>query len=500
MQHLHNFIDGVSASSRSGQTLDVFEPATGHVYARVADSTTEDVNAAVDAAARAFPAWNALGPSGRSQLLLRLADLIDKNLEELARAESIDTGKPLSLARSIDIPRSAANLRFFATAVLHAGGAGEFHEFDGGGMPAAQGGGGSLHALNYTLRAPRGSGVAGLISPWNLPLYLLTWKIAPALATGNTAVCKPSEVTPMTATMLGDLAVRAGIPAGVLNIVQGRGGSVGGTIVQHPNVPTISFTGSTAVGRWIGREAGERLKRVSLELGGKNPFIVFDDVNPDEAVTAAVRGGYTNQGQVCLCGSRLLVHDRVYAKFVEMFVERVRAFKVGDPLESSTQQGALVSREHLEKVESRVELAKRLGARVLCGGSRVSASALPERCRGGCFYQPTVLEGLDPMCEVEQEEIFGPVVSLQRFKSDDEALALANSTKYGLAATLYTNDLTRAHALAARVQAGIVWVNCWLVRDLRTPFGGMGQSGVGREGGLEAIKFFTEAKNVCVRV
>lgn len=495
MQTILNFINGEYTQPRSARWLDVFEPATGNVYARVADSDESDVNAAVESARAAFPTWRSLGAAHRSALLLKLADLIDTpaNTERLALAESIDTGKPLSLARNIDIPRSAANLRFFATAILHT--SSEAHDFDGGGVPAAQGG---VHALNYTQRSPRG--VAGLISPWNLPLYLLTWKIAPALATGNTAVCKASEVTPMTASLLGELANQAGIPAGVLNIVQGRGQTAGAAIVTHPHIPTVSFTGSTAVGKWIAREAGDRLKRVSLELGGKNPFIVFDDVNVDEVVAAAVRASFTNQGQICLCGSRLLIHDRIYTEFVTKFTAAAKTLAIGDPLEAGTNQGALVSREHIAKVESRVDLARKLGAKVLTGGTRIPAASLPARCAGGYFYAPTILEGLDPMCEVEQEEIFGPVVSLQRFRNDDEALKLANSTPYGLASTLYTNNLTRAHALAAQIDSGIVWINCWLVRDLRTPFGGTKQSGVGREGGAEALKFFTEPKNVCIRI
>jgi aminomuconate-semialdehyde/2-hydroxymuconate-6-semialdehyde dehydrogenase len=474
---------------RAGQYLDLIEPATGREHSRAPASIDADVQDAVQAAQAAFPAWSGTTTQERSRLLLRLADLIDENLERLARAESIDSGKPISLARSIDIPRSAANLRYFATAILHT--QSESHEFDGAGVP------GGVPSLNYTLRRPRG--VAGLISPWNLPLYLLTWKIAPALATGNTAVCKPSELTPTTASILGELSAKAGLPRGILNIVHGTGPDAGAAIIRHPDIPTISFTGSTKVGQWISQTAGPLLKRISLELGGKNPFIVFDDADFDTALATAVRAGFTNQGQVCLCGSRLLIHEKLYDRFLAAYVERVRALKLGDPLEETTQQGALVSRQHLEKVASYVDLARQLGGKVLCGGSPPAAGSTPARCKDGFFYLPTVISGLDPACRVEQEEIFGPVVTVQPFRDDAHALSLANGTPYGLAATLFTSNASRAQSIAANLEAGIIWVNCWLVRDLRTPFGGMKQSGVGREGGLEAIRFFTEPKNVCIK-
>lgn len=486
---VHNLINGRMVPARSGQTLDLIEPATGLVHSRAPASNADDVADAFAAASAAFPAWSALPASVRSQHLTKLADLIEANLDRLARAESIDTGKPIALARAVDIPRAAANLRFFAKAVLDV--PVERFEFDGAGVP------GGVPALNTTLRRPRG--VAGLISPWNLPLYLLTWKIAPALATGNTAVCKPSEVTPKTAAILGELSIQAGLPPGVLNIVHGTGSDAGAPVVRHPGIPTISFTGSTKVGQWIAETTGPMLKRISLELGGKNPFLVFDDADIDAALATAVRAGFTNQGQVCLCGSRLLIHERIHDRFLAAFVDRVKALKLGDPLDEATQQGALVSRPQLEKVAGYVELARTLGGKVLCGGRRPEASGLPTRCRGGFFFEPTVIAGLDATCAVEQEEIFGPVVTVQPFRDDDHALSLANGTPYGLAATLFTGSSSRAQHLAANLEAGIIWVNCWMVRDLRTPFGGMKQSGVGREGGMEAIKFFTEPKNVCVR-
>lgn len=491
MLTLSNFIGGHETAAKA--SIDVTEPATGRVYARVADSTAADVAEAVRAAKAAFPAWAATAAAERSRILLALADLIDANTDELAAAESMDSGKPISLAKAVDIPRSAANFRFFATAILHT--ASDLHDFDGGGTP------GGAAAINYTLRKPRG--VAGCISPWNLPLYLLTWKIAPALATGNTVVCKPSEVTPRTASMLGALANRAGLPAGVLNIIHGRGGTAGAAIVTHPDIPTITFTGSTAVGRWIAGAAGPMFKRISLELGGKNPFIIFDDADLEGrggAIETAVRAAFTNQGQICLCGSRLLVHERIFDRVLKGIEAGARNLKIGDPADAATQFGALVSSEHLAKVERAVQRAKELGATIHCGGRRVPASDLAERCRGGSFFEPTVITGLPPDCDVEQEEIFGPVVSVRSFRDEDEALALANSTNYGLAATVFTRDLSRAHRAAARLDAGIVWINCWMVRDLRTPFGGVKQSGVGREGGLEALKFFTEPKNVCIRM
>lgn len=490
VERFTNFIGGEEVPPLSGRYLDVVEPATGRVYAGVPDSDASDVERAVSVAGRAFPGWSAVPDAERARLLLRLADLIDAHSERLARAESIDTGKPIALCRRVDIPRSAANLRYFAGAVLHS--PGDFFETQ---SPAV---GPPEHALNYVLRRPRG--VAGLISPWNLPLYLLTWKIAPALATGNTVVAKPSELTPATAHMLGALAREAGLPPGVLNIIHGRGDEAGSALVRHPDVPAISFTGSTRVGRWIGRTAGEMLKRVSLELGGKNPFIIFDDADLGQAIPAAFRAAFTNQGQICLCGSRLLVHRAVADQVIGALVERAAAARVGDPLDDATDLGALVSEAHLHKVAGLVEEARRLGGRILCGGRRVAADQLPARCAGGYFYAPTIITGLDPACHVEQEEIFGPALSVQTFEREDEAISLANGTPYGLAAMLFTSHLTRAHRLAAALEAGVVWVNAWLLRDLRTPFGGMKQSGVGREGGLEALRFFTEPRTVCIRV
>jgi len=490
-----NAVTGGSAPS----SIEIAEPACGSVYASLPDAGPQLVDEAVRAANDAFPAWASAPPEFRSRLMLRLADLIDRDLEPLAQAESRDTGKPIAVARAVDIPRAASNLRFFATAILHTSSDAHITSGDG---PAGGQGAGSAGAINYTLRAPRG--VAGCISPWNLPLYLFTWKIAPALATGNTVVAKPSEVTPITAWMLGKLAVEAGFPPGVLNIIHGLGDTTGAAIVRHPLVPTITFTGSTKVGAWISKEAGPMFKRLSLELGGKNPLVIFDDADldsgPESAIPQACRAAFANQGQICLCGSRLLVHERIADRVIDAVVAHAKSLQPGDPADASTRFGSLVSEQHLAKVSSAVDAARASGGTVLAGGSRVTPSQLPERCAYGAFYPPTVIVNVPNSCQAVQEEIFGPVVTIQTFRDDDEAIALSNSTSYGLAASIWTQNISRAHRAAARIDAGIVWVNCWMLRDLRTPFGGCKHSGVGREGGDAALAFFTEPKNVCVRL
>jgi aminomuconate-semialdehyde/2-hydroxymuconate-6-semialdehyde dehydrogenase len=480
MLTITNFIDGKHVDAVSGQAFDKIDPATGQAAARVPDSDGRDVDLAVEAALRAFPRWSRTPAAERSRLLLAVAERIEANLERLAEAECADTGKPLRLARTIDIPRAASNFRFFATAVLHAHS--EAYRTD-------------QLALNYTLRQPRG--VAGLISPWNLPLYLFSWKVAPALATGNTAVAKPSELTPTTAHLLTELCQEAGLPPGVFNVVHGYGAKVGAAIVAHPKVPTVSFTGGTATGAEIARTAGPLFKKLALELGGKNPNIVFADADLDEAVKVSLRSSFENQGEICLCGSRIFVEDGLYPAFLDRFVAEARRLKVGDPLDPATDQGALISRAHLDRVMAYIEYAILGGGRVLCGGGpppRVS-----ERCKDGVFMQPTVIVDLNEECRVHREEIFGPVVTVTPFAHEDEVVRHANGTPYGLSASLWTRDLARAHRVAEKIESGTVWVNCWLLRDLRTPFGGMKSSGIGREGGDEALRFFTEPKTVCVK-
>jgi aminomuconate-semialdehyde/2-hydroxymuconate-6-semialdehyde dehydrogenase len=478
-RRLSNYVDGQLVAAAAGGWLDDPNPATGETLARVPDSRAPDVDAAVTAAEKAFPEWSQRPARERSRLLRHLGDLIERDRDRLARDECDDTGKPLHVARTVDIPRAAWNLQFFADAATQF--ASECHPHDQG--------------FDYTLRQPLG--VVACISPWNLPLYLLTWKIAPALAAGCTVVAKPSEVTPLTAFRLCELAIEAGFPAGVLNVVHGTGASAGEPLVRHPGVRAVSFTGSTRTGAAIQQATVGQWKKLSLELGGKNATVVFADADFAEAVQQASRAAFSNQGQICLCGSRILVERAIYERFRVALVERVRALRVGDPLLADTDQGALVSRPHGDKVLACIDLARREGGTILCGGDRAQ---VPGRCAGGVFVAPTLIEGLGPDCRTNQDEIFGPVATLQPFDNEDEAIALANATRYGLAGSVWTRDLDRAHRLARAWKGGILWVNCWMLRDLRTPFGGTGDSGLGREGGWEALRFFTESKNVTVRV
>lgn len=476
---IQNFIDGRFIEPISGHYLDNIEPATGEPYSQVPDSDARDVDLAVTAAEKAFVNWSKQPAAERSRFLLRVADLIERDLEKFACAESIDTGKPISLARSLDIPRAIANFRFFATAILHT--ESEAHITDN-------------VAFNYTLRQPRG--IAGLISPWNLPLYLLSWKIAPAIAVGNTAIAKPSELTPMTAYMLCEIAREAGLPSGVLNVVHGTGPNVGAAVTAHPKIGTISFTGGTVTGRKVAEACAPLFKKVSLELGGKNPNIVFADADLDAAIAGSVRSSFANQGQICLCGSRVFVERSAYNDFVGRFIDKASQLTVGDPLDEKTEQGAIVNKPQLDKIKFYVDLAQKEGGKVTLGGS--APQAPNERCRDGYFFPPTVITDLPVSCRTNRDEIFGPVVTITPFDSEEEVINYANDCDYGLASSVWTQNLSRAHRVAERINTGTVWVNCWLLRDLRVPFGGMKQSGVGREGGDEALRFFTEPKNVCI--
>ncbi len=476
---IKNFIDGVLVPPYSGEYLDNINPATGKVYSYIPDSDHRDVQLATDAAKRAFQQWSSCGIEQRSRILMRIADLIEAKLEDLAQAETIDSGKAIITSRTVDIPRAQANFRFFANAITQFGSE-AFHM--------------EHQAVNYTLRQPLG--VVGCISPWNLPLYLFTWKIAPALAAGNCVVAKPSELTPMTAFLLSQICIEAELPAGVLNIVHGLGGKAGQALVEHPHIKAISFTGGTATGRKIAQAAAPMFKKLSLELGGKNPNLVFADCDFEEAVATTVRSSFANNGQICLCGSRVYVQRPIYQRFRDELIQRTNALKTGDPLNKKNDLGALVSKGHLEKVTGYLKQAQEEGGRILCGGKPLNIGG---ENAGGYFLSPAIIEGLSNDCRTNQEEIFGPVISIAPFDTEEEAIQLANDTGYGLSSTVWTQDISRANRVAEQLQAGIVWINCWMLRDLRTPFGGVKNSGVGREGGFEALRFFTEAKNVTVK-
>lgn len=477
--NIQNYINGLYTNPISNEWIDNYNPSNGAIYGQIPNSSSEDVETAYKAAKSAFKQWSQTPIEERSRIMLRISELIEANLDRFAEAESKDNGKPLWLAKAVDIPRASSNFRFFANAITQF--ASESHESIG------------LNAINYTLRQP--IGVVGCISPWNLPLYLFSWKIAPAIAAGNCVVAKPSEVTPMTAYLLGEICTEAGLPNGVLNIVHGLGSSTGQAIVEHPYIKAISFTGGTTTGAHIARVAAPMFKKLSLELGGKNPNIIFADCDYEDMLKTTVRSSFANQGQICLCGSRIFVEKSIFEQFKTDFVNAVKNQKVGHPMTEDTKIGALVSRAHLEKVLSYVEIAKEEGGNVLFGGKQITI----EGYDNGYYMEPTIIEVTTDECRVNQEEIFGPVVTIMPFETEEEVLEMANKVKYGLSATLWTNNLKRTMRMTKQLEAGIVWVNTWLMRDLRTPFGGVKNSGVGREGGFEALRFFTEPKNVCIK-
>lgn len=480
MQKLKNYINGILTTPYSNNYINVQDPSTGETFTMIPDSNSDDVQLAVESAGKAFPVWSNLPAETRAEYLMKIAGLIKNNLDKFAHAESMDNGKPLWLSRSVDIPRAVKNFEFFASAITQF--SSESHMTDN-------------TALNYTLRQPLG--IAGAISPWNLPLYLFSWKIAPALAAGNCVIAKPSEITPLTAFMLSEMCIEAKLPQGVLNIIHGYGHVAGAAIVSHPKIKAITFTGGTKTGEEIARVAAPMFKKLSLELGGKNPNIIFADCNYDEMLKTTVQSSFRNQGEICLCGSRIFIEKKIYEKFKNDFVEKVRLLNIGDPLKENTDIGAIVSKQHFEKILSYIDLAEEEGGKILCGGKKFRPEG---RCRDGWFIEPAVIEGLKYDCRTNQEEIFGPVVTITPFETEDEVMLMANSTQYGLASIIWTENLTRAHRLAAKIKTGIVWINCWMERDLRTPFGGIKNSGVGREGGVEALRFFTEPKNVCIKM
>jgi aminomuconate-semialdehyde/2-hydroxymuconate-6-semialdehyde dehydrogenase len=480
MLQIQNYVGGHLVHPVGGNFLPNENPALGKVYSLVPDSDERDVELAVQAAQKAFPEWSRTPASERCRIMMRIADIIEEKLEHLAALESTDQGKPISLSRSLDIPRAASNFRFFATAAVQF--ASEAHVMESG-------------TVNYTLRQP--IGVVGCISPWNLPIYLFTWKLVPALAAGNCVIAKPSEVTPMTGYELSKICIEAGLPEGVLNILHGLGPKCGAAIVKHPEVKAISFTGSTRAGKEIASIAAPMFKKLSLELGGKNPNIIFADCDFEKMIKTTISSSFENQGEICLCGSRIIIEKSIYEKFKEAFLDAARKLKIGDPMEEDTDIGAIASKQHFDKINYHINLAKEEGGKILLGGNVVKMKG---RCENGWFIEPTIIEGLPWNCRTNQEEIFGPVVTLIPFETEEEAIQLANSTEYGLSATIWTQNLSRAHRTGAQVQSGIIWINCWLLRDLRTPFGGMKNSGVGREGGFEAMRFFTEAKNVCIKL
>ena len=480
MEQLTNFINGKFMQPKTEEYLDVFEPATGQVYSKVPNSSSTDIDVAFQAAKAAFPGWSELTVTDRSQYLHKIAELLEHQLDDFANYESRDTGKPVKLAQSVDIPRAIANFRFFAEY-------GHTFKFDSEIN--------SDQSENRVVHAPLG--VVGCISPWNLPLYLFTWKIAPALMAGNTVLAKPSEITPYTAYKLGEICEDANLPAGVLNIIHGQGITAGDALINHKGVQAISFTGGTATGKIIAQKTAASFKKLSLEMGGKNPAIIFTDCNYNKMLETVVQSSFSNQGQICLSSSRILIQTEIFQRFKKDFIGKVNKLIVGDPQDHESNLGAVSSKNHFNKILNYIKLAEKEGGKILFGGK---ALILSGRCKKGWFIEPTIIEGLNNNAKTNQEEIFGPVVTLIPFDNEEDAIQIANESDYGLSATIWTEDKERATRVSNQVEAGVIWVNCWLVRDLRTPFGGMKQSGMGREGGSEALRFFTEQKNVCTSI
>ena len=477
LEIVNNFINGEFAEPHNKEYLDIYEPATGSVYGKVADSSSHDIYRAVESAKDAFPQWSGLCMEERAGYLKKIAAEIKNRSNILAKCESRDTGKPITLASKVDIPRAIENFNFFAN----------FSEnfiFESN----------IESEVSINSVSKQALGVVGCISPWNLPLYLFTWKIAPALIVGNTVLAKPSEITPLTASKLAEICSDIGLPAGVLNIVNGSGQVAGDLLVKNKNIKAISFTGGTDTGKKIYQNSFASLKKLSLEMGGKNPAVIFEDCNYESMLKTVVQSSFTNQGQICLCSSRILVEETIFEKFKIDFCNAISELNIGDPKNDKTQFGSITSDEQFEKIKHYINLAKNENGNILLGGKAIQ---LQGRCKNGWFIEPTVIEGLDNRSRLNQEEIFGPVVTLQSFKSEEEAIEIANDTQYGLSATIWTTSHKKSDRVAKNIDAGVVWINCWMVRDLRTPFGGMKDSGLGREGGESVLRFFTEQKTIC---